>query len=127
WMGGWKANQHGTAHERNLVVMIPGQDRSRAVILADHYDTAYMCDYYEKEQGGNGARVAAPGADDNCSATAALLTAAPVFLDLSRQGHLGCDVWLVHLTGEEYPAEGIGNCDLCQKLVEGTLPRAVGG
>ena len=40
-MGGWLKNQEQPA-ERNLLVVIPGQDRSRAVIMADHYDTAYM-------------------------------------------------------------------------------------
>ena len=39
----------------------------------------------------------------------------------SKQGKLDCDVWLVHLTGEEYPAEGLGTCRMCQWLVEGTL------
>jgi hypothetical protein len=89
--------------------------------MADHYDTAYMSDHYEKEEGGDGARLAAPGADDNCSATAALMLAAPVFLRLSREGRLGCDVWLVHLTGEEFPAESLGARHLCQTLVEGML------
>jgi hypothetical protein len=120
-MGGWVKNQAGETYERNLIVVIPGKDRGRAVIMADHYDTAYMGDYYETDQGGTGARVAAPGADDNCSATASLMIGARAFLELSRRGKLGCDVWLVHLTGEEYPAEGLGACRLCQWLVEGTL------
>jgi Zn-dependent M28 family amino/carboxypeptidase len=86
------------------MVVIPGRDRSRAIIMADHYDTAYMEDRYRR----GGARVAAPGADDNTSATAALLLASPVLLDLAREGRLGCDVWLVHLTGEEFPADCLG-------------------
>ncbi len=73
WMGGWLDNQSGKASERNLIVVIPGRDRSQAVIMADHYDTAYMEDCYEAKQGGDGARLAAAGADDNHSATAALL------------------------------------------------------
>jgi hypothetical protein len=121
WMGGWLHNQEGKTHECNLLVMIPGRDRARAIIMADHYDTAYMADCYEKEYGGTGARLAAPGADDNCSATAALMLGAVPFLELSRQGKLACDIWLVHLTGEEYPAEGLGACRMCQWLVEGTL------
>ena len=60
-------------------------------------------------------------ADDNCSATAALMMGAPVFFELSNRGKLACDVWLVHLTGEEYPAEGLGTCRLCQWLVENSL------
>src|SRR5262249_58736463 len=79
WMGGWLDNQQGTGEERDLVVVIPGRDRKRAVIMADHYDTAYMADRYE---GGHakGARLAASGADDNHSATAALMLGAPGFL-----------------------------------------------
>ena len=121
WMGGWLQNQEGVAYERNLLVKIPGKDRSRAVIMADHYDTAYMHDCYEKAEGGTGARLSAQGSDDNCSATAALMLGARPFLELSKQGKLGCDVWLVHLTGEEYPAEGLGTCRMCQWLIEGTL------
>jgi hypothetical protein len=119
--GGWLANQQGTLHERDLLVVIPGRDRGRAVIMADHYDTAYMADHYEKQYGGNGARLAAAGADDNHSATAALMLGAPVFMDLSAAGKLDCDVWLVHLTGEEFPADCLGARHLCQWLVEGTL------
>jgi Peptidase family M28 len=121
WMGGWQQNQEGRAYERNLLVVIPGRDRSRAVVMADHYDTAYMYDHYDRHEGGYGARLSAPGADDNCSATAALMLGAQAFLDLSRQGKLACDIWLLHLTGEEYPAEGLGACRVCQWLVEGTL------
>jgi hypothetical protein len=120
WMGGWLKNQEHPA-ERDVIVVIPGQDRSRAVIMADHYDTAYMADRYEKEYGGRGARLAACGADDNYSATAALMLAAPVFLDMSKRGRLGCDVWLVHLTGEEFPADCLGARHLTEALVEGTL------
>jgi len=121
WWGGWKANQEGRAAERNLMVVVPGRDRRRAVIMADHYDTAYMENVYYHDQGGSGARLSAPGADDNHSATAALMRAAPIFCELSRKGLLGCDVWLVHLTGEEFPADCLGARRLCQHLVEGTL------
>jgi hypothetical protein len=121
WWSGWARNQTGSGEERNLMMVIPGQDRRRAVILADHYDTAYMEDLYYKEQGGSGVRLAAAGADDNHSATAALLRAAPVFCDLSRQGKLGCDIWLVHLTGEEFPSDCMGARHLCQAIVEGNL------
>jgi hypothetical protein len=121
WMGGWLNNQAGEAEERDVVVVIPGKDRGRAVIMADHYDTAYMADRYDKQYGGSGARLAAAGADDNHSATAALMLAAPLFLEMSRAGRLGCDVWLVHLTGEEFPADCLGARALCQRLVEGTM------
>jgi hypothetical protein len=121
WMGGWLNNQEGRSQERDLIVVIPGRDRSRAVIMADHYDTAYMEDRYEPQRGGDGARLAASGADDNHSATAAMMLAAPLFLKLARSGKLACDVWLVHLTGEEFPADCLGARHLAQWLVEGTL------
>jgi hypothetical protein len=121
WMGGWLKNQRRLLHERDLVVVIPGRDRRRAVIMADHYDTAYMLDCYDPHYGGTGARLAASGADDNYSATVALMEGARVFLDLSRRGELGCDVWLVHLTGEEFPADCLGARHLSQVLVEGGM------
>jgi Zn-dependent M28 family amino/carboxypeptidase len=80
-----------------------------------------MVDRYEKRFHGCGARLASHGADDNHSATAALMLAAPVFLELSQAGKLGCDIWLVHLTGEEFPADCLGARQLARQLVEGTL------
>jgi len=120
--GGWAANQQeGGETERNIVVVIPGKNRSEAVVMGDHYDTAYMEDVYEVARGGTGARVSAQGADDNASATATLLLAAPVFLKLAKEGKLERDVWLVHLTGEEFPSDCMGARALCQALVERTL------
>jgi Zn-dependent M28 family amino/carboxypeptidase len=119
--GGWKNNQEGHSHERDLLVIIPGKNRKEAIILGDHYDTAYMEDVYNKSAGGTGARLAAHGADDNGSATATLLQAAPVFLKLSKDGLLERDVWLVHLTGEEFPADCMGARYLAQALIEKTL------
>ena len=127
WMGGWLHNQEGRTHERDLLVVIPGRDRSRAVLMGDHYDTAYMADLYERKGKGRGPRLATPGADDNHSATAALMLAAPVLLELSKAGKLGCDVWLVHLTGEEFPADCLGARNLSQRIVEGTLRLRVPG
>jgi hypothetical protein len=118
---GWRVNQEKKSHERDILVVIPGKNRGEAVVMADHYDTAYMEDIYYKARGGDGARISAPGADDNCSATSTLLQAAPVFLKLAREGRLERDVWLLHLTGEEYPGEGLGSRNFCQKLVEGGL------
>jgi hypothetical protein len=121
WSDGWRASQGAELPERDLIVVIPGRDRSRAIIMADHYDTAYMEDRYRQNTTRSGPRLAAPGADDNSSATAALLLAAPSLLALSRAGRLGCDVWLVHLTGEEFPSDCLGARYLAQRLVEGTL------
>jgi len=123
WMGGWLDNQQDRKCERNLIVAIPGKNRAEAVIMADHYDTAYMEDVYgyRTEPNSDGSRLAASGADDNHSATAALMVGAPIFMELSRAGRLGCDVWLVHLTGEEFPSDCLGARHLARQLVEGTF------
>jgi hypothetical protein len=122
--GGWLANQEEASSERDLLIAIPGRDRSRAVIMADHYDTAYMYDEYHAK---GSPRLAAAGADDNHSATAALMLAAPVLLELSSEGKLGCDVWLVHLTGEEFPADCLGARHLIQMIIEGRLKQHIPG
>jgi len=121
WSGGWKLNQEGETYERDLVIVIPGKNRKRAVIMADHYDTAYMEDIYGYFEKGGGPRIAAAGADDNHSATAAMMLAAPIFLDLAKEGKLESDIWLVHLTGEEFPSDCMGARILCQQVVEGSL------
>jgi hypothetical protein len=121
WSEAWVNNQKGQAEERNIVVVIPGKDRRQAVMMADHYDTAYMEDVFEEARGGDGLRAAAAGADDNHSATATLLAAADVFLPLAREGRLERDVWLVHLTGEEFPSDCLGARALAQSLVERSL------
>ena len=121
WMGGWKRNQAGQTQERDLVCIIPGRDRRHAVIMGDHYDTAYMEDHYGYMKGGKGPRLSAAGADDNHSATATLMLAAPILMELSKAGKLACDVWLIHLTGEEFPADCMGARFLTERLVEGDL------
>jgi hypothetical protein len=119
--GGWADNQNGRTYERDLLVVIPGRNRAEAVVLADHYDTAYMEDLFDAKKGGIKARVASAGADDNHSATATLLQAAPVFLRLAREGRLERDLWLLHLTGEEFPADCLGARHFVRSLIEGTL------
>lgn len=120
--GGWNRNQKNEAYERNIIVMIPGKDRKEAVIFGDHYDTAYMEDIYDKGSGGSGARLSARGADDNYSATSALLQAAPIFLKMAKEGRLERDIWLIHLTGEEFPSDCMGARYLCRSIIEGNLP-----
>jgi hypothetical protein len=119
--GGWKRDNEGHSYERDILVIIPGKDRSQAVVMGDHYDTAYMEDVYDKETGGSGARMSAAGADDNYSATATLLQAAPIFMQMSKEGKLERDVWLLHLTGEEFPSDCLGARFFCQALVEKTM------
>ncbi len=125
--GGWRRDQDGTEYERNILVVIPGKHRGEAVVMGDHYDTAYMEDLYYEGQGGDGARIASHGADDNASATATLLQAAPIFLKLAKAGKLERDVWLIHLTGEEFPADCMGARKFCQALVERSLKVRVEG
>jgi peptidase M28-like protein len=110
WSQGWI-----NGRERNIIAKIPGRDRSRAVIMADHYDTAYMEDVFGHT--GKGPRIAAAGADDNHSATATLMLAAPIFQQLDP----ACDIWLVHLTGEEFPADCLGARNLAQKILDEKL------
>lgn len=124
--GGWRISQDGGT-ERNLMLVIPGKRRDEAVVLCDHYDTAYMEDVYDKGRGGTGARVCAAGADDNCSATACLLRAAPLFLAMAAAGQLQRDVWLLHLTGEEFPSDCMGARDFARRLVERHLELHCGG
>lgn len=116
--GGWVGNQKGSTYERNILMVIPGKNRKQAVVMGDHYDTAYMEDIFEKGRGGSGARLAANGADDNYSASSTLLQAAPILLQLSKEGKLERDVWLIHLTGEEFPADCMGARNFCQTLIE---------
>jgi hypothetical protein len=116
--GGWLSNQEGKSYERNILVVIPGKNRKQAVVLGDHYDTAYMEDIYEKDRGGSGARMSARGADDNYSASSTLLQAAPLFLKLSKEGKLERDIWLIHLTGEEFPSDCMGARNFCQSIIE---------
>ena len=40
---------------------------------------------------------------------------------------MNCDVWLVHLTGEEFPSDCMGARHLAQSLVEGTLKLHIPG
>ncbi len=120
WMEGWVRNQQ-VPSERNIVLVIPGTNRREAIVMGDHYDTAYMEDVYYTEKGGDLLRAPSAGADDNHSGTTALLLAAEQLLPLARDGKLERDVWLVHLTGEEYPGDCLGARALCQALVERSL------
>src|SRR5664280_1015018 len=119
--GGWSGNQNGTHYERNILVVIPGKNRSQAVVFGDHYDTAYMEDIYDTGRGGTGARISANGADDNYSASTTLLLAAPIFLKMAPEGKLERDIWLVHLTGEEFPSDCMGARNLCKTIIEKTI------
>ncbi len=95
--------------QQNVVAVIPGRDSTKPVLMADHYDTAFDEDVFAK----TGARVSAPGADDNGTATVTLLRAAEILPSLALEH----DVWLVHLTGEEFPGDDLGARHLVGELL----------
>ena len=94
----WRGRPHS-----NLVAVIRGTrppGENRPIVLADHIDAAFCEDEFKR----SGRRVSAPGADDNAAATAALLRAAGILKDLRPRN----DIWLLHLTGEEFPSDDLG-------------------
>ena len=98
--------------QTNLFVEIPGREANAApVLMADHVDTAYAEDVYQASQ--YETWVTVPGADDNCSATAALLRAADVLKDVTHER----PIWLVHFTGEEFPSDCLGARTLVSSML----------
>ncbi len=112
--------------QKNLITVIPaknGNPNHEVVILADHYDTAYERDIYEEGKNTRtgdvnpafvGHRQASKGADDNYSATSTLMLAAKLLKDLPTKR----DIWIVHLTGEEFPADCLGARALAKDFIE---------
>ena len=109
------------------MVVIPGRDRRRAVIMADHYDTAYMedvlrlCARRRRAAAGRGRRRRQPLGHRRPDARRARSSC-----DWPGRAGCECDIWLVHLTGEEFPADCMGARHLCQRLVEGNLAHPAG-
>ncbi len=97
--------------QSNLIAILRGRlaTANRPVLLADHIDTA-LC---EVSFAKTGQRLSVAGADDNVGATAALLRAAAVLRELPREH----DIWLVHLTGEEFPSDDLGARLFVQELL----------
>lgn len=98
--------------QANLIAILPGtapDHAARPVLMADHYDTAFCEDTFAK----SGERVSAPGADDNDTAAATLLRAAEILKSLPHAS----DIWLVHLTGEEFPGDDLGARHLVSQLL----------
>jgi len=95
--------------QTNLFAEIPGSDsRLAPLLVADHVDTALDEDLALK-----GIYQAVPGADDNATASAALLRAAAVLKDR----HPVRSIWLVHFTGEEFPADDLGARALVSQML----------
>ncbi len=89
--------------QSNLIALIKGQNsgpNEPKVVAIDHIDTAVAEDIFEK----TGKRVTVEGASDNVTATATLLRAAEVLKNFTPK----YDILLVHLTGEEFPSDGLG-------------------
>jgi len=102
----WRRMTHS-----NLVAVIPGEMQGRdpnPVLMMDHIDTAFAHDVFYS----SGVRVSVPGADDNATAVAALMLAG----EQLRGRKLKHDIWLVHLTGEEFPADDLGARHFLQSL-----------
>ena len=118
---GQEPDRRGAASATSCCV-IPGHDRGEAVIMADHYDTAYMEDVLR--DGARRRRAARrrrrrrrqPLGDDRAAARRRRSSCR-----CARAGKLARDVWLVHLTGEEFPADCLGARALAQALVERRL------
>jgi hypothetical protein len=95
--------------QTNLVAELPGTDPNLApLLIADHVDTAFDEDLAMK-----GIYLAVPGADDNATGTAALLRAAEVLKDRDPRR----TIWLVHFTGEEFPADDLGARALVSRML----------
>jgi hypothetical protein len=92
----------------NLIVKIKGRlppGQNKPVVLADHYDKAMAEDIFDE----TGQRVTNPGANDNGTAMAALRRGAHEYAEMVKKGwQPEHDIWLVHFTGEEYPASSLG-------------------
>jgi hypothetical protein len=117
---------------RNVIVTIPGES-DESVLLVDHIDTADIWDYPPESlqelsaYGLSAETIAAirarhrvdgpaPGADDNASATAALMEAGRLFAGKKPAR----TIKLLHLNGEELP----GDCAGARHYVAGALQRA---
>ena len=95
--------------QSNLIAEIPGTNPNLApLLIADHVDTAFA-----ENEAAKGIYVAVPGADDNATGSAAVLGAAEVLKDR----HPRRTIWLVHLTGEEFPADDLGARALISEML----------
>lgn len=100
--------------QANLIAFLPaGGTRKCAepVLFLDHIDTAFEEDTFYN----TGQRRTTQGADDNVSGLVALLHSVSILKE--TQKHACRDIWLVHLTGEEYPAASLGIVYFLQQLL----------
>ena len=81
--------------QSNLIAVIRGERSDKPILMADHIDTAFAEDVFEK----SGERKSVPGADDNATATSALLRAAEVLNELPRRS-----LWRVETANSRFRA-----------------------
>ncbi len=115
---------------RNVVATLPGTSPER-IVLADHFDVAPTADYelaalkeavaygltegqIRAIRGTHRTGRPVPGADDNASATAALMEAARLLVRQGRKSgpangpRRGKTIQFLHLNGEEFPGDSYG-------------------
>jgi len=105
--------------QANLIAIIPAGGTSKCnepVLFVDHIDTAFEEDTFYNL----GKRQTTQGADDNVSGLIALLQSVSILKETQKTA---CrDIWLVHLTGEEYPAASLGIVYFLQQLFVNKQP-----
>jgi hypothetical protein len=105
--------------ESNLIAILPGRKPAPGasalppIVLCDHIDTAFSEDVFARSN----QRVSAPGVDDNASASATLLRAADALRSVPEELRHR-DIWLLHLTGEEFPADDLGARKFISELLQ---------
>ena len=100
--------------QANLIAFIPAGGAHKCnepVLFVDHIDTAFEADTYDETR----RRQTTQGADDNASGLVALTQSVSILKE--TQKHACRDIWLVHLTGEEYPAASLGVVYFLQQLL----------
>ncbi|CAF3723874.1 unnamed protein product [Rotaria sordida] len=99
--------------QANLIAFIPAGKAqcNEPVLFIDHIDTAFEKDTFYN----TGQRRTTQGADDNVSGLVALLQSVSILKETQKTA---CrDIWLVHMTGEEYPAASLGIVYFLQQLL----------
>lgn len=95
--------------QTQVIAEIPGTDSGlEPLLVADHVDTAF-----DEDLAAKGIYLAVPGAIDNATGTAAVLRTAEVLKDLQPRR----TIWLVHFTGEEFPADDLGARELVSRML----------
>jgi hypothetical protein len=100
--------------QANLIAFIPASGKHKCnepVLFIDHIDTAFEEDTFYNTD----VRQTTQGADDNVSGLIALLQSVSILKETQKEA---CrDIWLVHVTGEEYPAASLGIVYFLQQLL----------